>query len=142
MKTFLALLALSLPAVSATHVAYTHDLTNDPSASGISVEGTKGPWYLGSDYVSDSLFIRAGRTLFTTGQRDTNIRGLKGSAYFKFGVCYTKRNPEVVDSVLQYNTVLGVTLGPRVSIEFSHCSNAGASEVNRGYNFLSIRRAL
>ena len=128
-KKALVLLAVSFPTSADLKLGYINDRTDyldrSVGASGAAIEYTRGKWFLSADYVSQALFLRTGRELYR-----------KSKAYVKFGVCYTAIQPTVVDSLLMFNTVFGMDINKSMSVEFSHCSNAGYSEVNRGYNGL------
>ena len=95
---------------------------------GLSVEYNKKSLYAALDYARFERgqgFIRVGKIFKAE------------PAYAKLGVCITEKN-DIVNSYLMFNTGLGLNISI-ISIEWSHCSNAGISRPNVGYDLISFK---
>ena len=90
----------------------------------MSIEYTKGNYYLAADF-GNQPFLRGGMFLLDNGK-----------AYVKMGLCLTDKTDRV-SSYLMFNPAAGIRFGP-MTIEWSHCSNAGLSGTNYGYDALKF----
>lgn len=114
---------LMLSCCASAEVLVGGTLNSKAGEKGFTAEYNHNKWYVAAD-ILDQKFLRAGKYILDNGK-----------VYAKLGICYTEKN-QIVNSHLMFNTSLGVRLG-RFDLAWSHCSNAGLSRPNRGYDLFS-----
>ena len=123
---YLILLFISTTVLAETSIGPTTSTRGD---RGLSIERTHDGWYGAVDITQNQLFWRGGKELLS------NDHG-----YVRLGICATRKN-NIVNSYLMFNTVAGLRRG-RWSVDWSHCSNAGLSRPNTGYDLFTLKYKL